>query len=43
MVKGPDLTAWPLFELTTALKEARIAAASHKESKEAVGKHRPIL
>lgn len=41
-MKGPGLTAWPLFELATATKEARVAAAREK-SKEVVGKCRPAL
>lgn len=42
MIKGPGLTAWLLFELATATKEARVAAAQEK-SKEVVGKCRPAL
>lgn len=42
MIKGPGLTAWPLFELTTETNEARVAADREK-SKEVVGKCRPAL
>lgn len=42
MIKGPGLTAWPVFELTTETKEDRVAAAQ-ETSKEVVDKCRPAV